>query len=127
MTPNEMIGADQQDVSQFHIFGSISYVAIQADQRPAGTKHLGARAVKMYYLGPDSDSRADRFWDPVKKIVLVSAHARHTDQVETIDSKEIYLDDQADSSEMIEKYLSSLNRLTSKPSTVMSSSSGNQL
>ena len=60
-TPFELLGWDQLSVDKFHVFGSIAYVGVPAGSRKAGEKHLGPRALKMYYIGPDEDSKADRF------------------------------------------------------------------
>ena len=65
---------------------------------------MGPRAVNMYYLGPDDKSKADRFFDNVKNVVVVSAHARFTEELEPIDTAEIYVDDTQGSDQMVESF-----------------------
>lgn len=92
-TPNQIIGYDELEATDFHVFGSVAYVAIQPGQRKSGTKHLGPRAVKMYYMGPDNKAKGNRFYDNVKDRIVVSAHARFTEQLQTIDRASDYYED----------------------------------
>jgi Reverse transcriptase (RNA-dependent DNA polymerase) len=103
-TPNELIGARTLEIEQFHVFGSVAYVAVQEKSKAAGTKHLGARAVKMYYLGPDDQAKGDRFYDNVKDRIVISTHARYTEEIEEIARSQDYYDDVEPDEIVLENY-----------------------